>query len=274
MKRLLFYSVFYLICVCVSMTQISNLNTWNTDLNQIPSNSNIPKLGFSDPFPIYFYTDSVFRAVLSGSDGYWGINTSKPKELFHLYHGNILVEGTSNYSPNIFWTDDVQTNSQYYMQYGLEYLSPSSKDVGGLNFWKPWQSNNGMGANGYKNYILYLRNDGRVTVGGECVPSDALLGVNGKLYAREIEVNLQTWCDSIFEPGYPLMSLDSLRRFIHVNKHLPGIPSQNQVLLESKMNLMEMNLMLLQKVEELHLYILLLESKIQRLPNQFGTKME
>jgi hypothetical protein len=88
------------------------------------------------------------------------------------------------------------------------------------------------------------------------------LAVEGKIGAREIQVTLANpWPDYVFEPNYRLLSLTDLRRFIETNKHLPEIPSAEEIN-EGGHNLGEMNMLLLKKVEELTLYILDQESRI------------
>lgn len=237
---------------------------WSLGLNSSINGINAsPAIGFKDPTSIHFVTDSLVRAVISGDNGNLGLNTFKPQERLHINSGNVLLEGSNGFSPNIYWTHDIGLNAPFFMQFGAEYLAPSSTNVGGINFWKPWLSDDGTGGNGYKNYVLYLRNDGRVSIGSSCVPSDALFGVAGKMYAREIEVNIANWCDSVFAPNYKLLSFEELREFIKQNQHLPGIKSEKEVLESKSVNLMEMNLELLRKVEELHLYVLKLEEKIK-----------
>lgn len=240
---------------------------WSLGLNSINATTGYinPGLGFKDSHEIVFYTDSLPRAVLASKTGNFGINTLKPLEKLHVRSGHVLIEGNSSFSPSLYWTNNVSQNYPYYMQYGLEYLPPTSSDVGGMNFWKPWLSDDGNGGNGFRNYVLYLRNDGRVSVGAQCVPNDALMGVSGKLYAREIEVNIENWCDSVFNDNYKLLDFQELRQFITENKHLPGIKSEEEILQGASVNLMHMNLDLLRKVEELHLYILKLEERIQAL---------
>jgi hypothetical protein len=68
----------------------------------------------------------------------------------------------------------------------------------------------------------------------------------------------------VFEPNYELMSFEDLREYLENNKHLPGIPSASETE-ENGINLSEMNMMLLQKVEELTLYILELEKRISEI---------
>lgn len=262
----------YVLMACLALngqwafSQIQSAS-WSLGLNSGAGVSGAvnPGLGFKDSYDLLIYTDSMPRAVFAAKTGNLGINTLKPMEKLHIRAGNLLIEGHNSFNPNLYWTNNVGLNYPYYMQYGLEYLPPSNTDVGGMNFWKPWLSDDGNGGNGFRNYVLYLRNDGRVSVGSQCVPNDALMGVSGKLYAREIEVNVESWCDSVFNDNYKLLDFQELRQFILANRHLPGIKSEEEILQGASVNLMDMNLDLLRKVEELHLYILKLEEKIQAL---------
>jgi hypothetical protein len=88
------------------------------------------------------------------------------------------------------------------------------------------------------------------------------LTVTSKLWAAEIEVtNLAGWKDYVFDDDYPLMPLSQVEAFIMENRHLPGIPSEKEVM-ASGFNIAEMNAMLLQKIEELTLYVIELEKKL------------
>lgn len=85
----------------------------------------------------------------------------------------------------------------------------------------------------------------------------ALLSVAGDIYAKKVKVtqNAADWPDYVFHPDYKLPSLDSTAAFINSNRHLPGIPSAQQVA-QNGQDLGEMNRLLLQKVEELTLHMI------------------
>ncbi|OFY91946.1 MAG: hypothetical protein A2236_02120 [Bacteroidetes bacterium RIFOXYA2_FULL_33_7] len=72
------------------------------------------------------------------------------------------------------------------------------------------------------------------------------------------------WPDYVFEENYKLKSLSELESFIKENKHLPNIPNKDEIA-EDGIKLGEMNTKLLQKVEELTLYIIELEKRINTL---------
>ena len=91
----------------------------------------------------------------------------------------------------------------------------------------------------------------------------AKLHVDGNIIAKEIKVEAQT-ADFVFEDDYQLKSLEEVEQFITTNKHLPDIPSAKQMEKDG-VGLAEMNKLLLQKVEELTLYVIEQQKEIVRL---------
>ncbi len=81
------------------------------------------------------------------------------------------------------------------------------------------------------------------------------LAVEGSIGARKIEVEVNGWSDFVFNPDYILKPLDEVESFIKKNNHLPDIPSE-EVVKEKGINLGEMDAKLLQKIEELTLYVI------------------
>jgi len=100
---------------------------------------------------------------------------------------------------------------------------------------------------------LYIKSNGNVGI-GTANPS-VKLAVNGKINCKEVEVTLTGWSDFVFKPGYNLRSLTEVENFIHINKHLPDVPNEATVL-SQRTNLGEMDAILLQKIEELTLYMI------------------
>ena len=98
---------------------------------------------------------------------------------------------------------------------------------------------------------LYV--NGNVGIG--TTTTDAKLTVAGNIHSREVKVSVDAGADFVFDQQYPLNPLDSLEKFVIKNKHLPEIASAKEMQ-ERGMNLSEMNIKLLQKVEELTLYII------------------
>lgn len=91
-----------------------------------------------------------------------------------------------------------------------------------------------------------------------------LLDNNGLLRAREIKVDDFVWADYVFDEDYILMPLSEVEAFIKEHGHLPNVKSANQLEKEG-LNLGDANRMLMEKVEELTLYMIELEKKVKAL---------
>ncbi|MEZ5593874.1 MAG: hypothetical protein R3F53_25475 [Gammaproteobacteria bacterium] len=79
-----------------------------------------------------------------------------------------------------------------------------------------------------------------------------------------------TFPDYVFVPGYSLMPLEQLSAFVSENGHLPDIPSAAQTA-QDGLNMSQLQLKLLQKVEELTLYTLQQQAQIEALQAQLHT---
>ncbi|MFA7608242.1 MAG: hypothetical protein WCY69_00020 [Bacteroidales bacterium] len=65
-------------------------------------------------------------------------------------------------------------------------------------------------------------------------------------------------------PNYNIMPLKELEQYIIQNKHLPDVPNQDEISKDG-MDVYEMNTILLKKVEELTLYVIELEKRIDEM---------
>ncbi len=92
-------------------------------------------------------------------------------------------------------------------------------------------------------------------------------GKSGITYAREIKVDLNQWPDYVFEEGYELMSLDEVEAYIKKNGHLPGVPSAEEVESEG-IGVGETDKILLQKMEEMTLYMIELQKQNEALKKE------
>ncbi|HLN52074.1 MAG TPA: fibronectin type III domain-containing protein [Lentimicrobium sp.] len=109
---------------------------------------------------------------------------------------------------------------------------------------------------------------GRMGVG--TFPSNNFrLAVNGKIRAKEIVVE-SGWADFVFEPGYLLPSLKDVKKHIRTFGHLQGIPNVKEIK-ENGVSLGEVNSLLLQKIEEITLYIIQADERIEALEKEIRT---
>lgn len=73
-----------------------------------------------------------------------------------------------------------------------------------------------------------------------------------------------TYPDYVFETGYDLLPLGELKKFIAQKRHLPNMPSKEEIKKEG-VKIFEQNRLILEKLEEAYLYILKLEERIAKL---------
>ncbi|MGR9098970.1 MAG: hypothetical protein ACU826_00230 [Gammaproteobacteria bacterium] len=97
--------------------------------------------------------------------------------------------------------------------------------------------------------------------------SDGNLILEGTL---TVQLNGATVPDYVFKKNYELMPLKELEDYIEINSHLPGVPSADEIAKTGRMNMTEMQMKLLQKIEELTLYVLDQEQMIARLNDRIN----
>jgi hypothetical protein len=101
--------------------------------------------------------------------------------------------------------------------------------------------------------VITFQSNGNVGIG--TTSPDALLAVDGEIHAEEITVDLSV-PDYVFGPGYDLMTLEEVECYISDKSHLPGIPSAADAEVHGGVSLGDAHAALLQKVEELTLYLI------------------
>ncbi|SHH87958.1 hypothetical protein [Flavobacterium defluvii] len=96
------------------------------------------------------------------------------------------------------------------------------------------------------------------------------LDVNGTIHSKEVKVDLTGWSDFVFKKDYDLPTLQEVEKHINEKGHLENIPSEEEVL-KNGINLGEMNSKLLQKIEELTLYSIQQNKKIEEQAKEIET---
>ncbi|MEN2401774.1 hypothetical protein GKZ90_0018440 [Flavobacterium sp. MC2016-06] len=107
----------------------------------------------------------------------------------------------------------------------------------------------------------YFHIDVNGNIGIGTFAPDTKLAVNGTIHTKEVKVDMNGWSDFVFKKNYPLPTLEEVEKHISEKGHLENIPSEEEVL-KNGINLGEMNIKLLQKIEELTLYSIEQNKKI------------
>jgi hypothetical protein len=167
----------------------------------------------------------------------------------------------------------ITTMKKLVVNNNLEALKINGDDPA-INFFESnvqkgylWMINNDMNlgtsnATGRINMVT-----SQVTIGTSiATPSTYKLGVGGRIICEELKVKLQSsgWPDYVFAKNYKLKPLDELENYINQNKHLPNIPAAQTVEKEG-LEVGEMQRRMMEKIEELTLYIIDLKKEIDGL---------
>lgn len=88
------------------------------------------------------------------------------------------------------------------------------------------------------------------------------LAVAGTITAQRVKVTSSGWADFVFQPGYALPTLQEVEQHIARHRHLPDIPSAAEIEKDGQ-DVGEMNKKLLQKIEELTLYMIDLQKQVK-----------
>ena len=133
-----------------------------------------------------------------------------------------------------------------------------------------WSSTNGFIIGNDGDPTVFVNGMGNGSVGIGTVSTGSFkLAVEGKIGAREVQVTLSNpFPDYVFDSKYKLRSLSSLENYINENKHLPNIPSAAEVEKNGGVELGKLNTKLLEKVEELTLYIIEINKKVEKLEKE------
>jgi hypothetical protein len=211
---------------------------------------------------------SIQHEQLSNSVGFLSSTKGNVPVLMMTQSGNIGLGTTSPVS--IFDIQGQVGVSALRLQggypYGAYYLDATSYLIAGQGVGYSFNLKNGGFSS---NNVLTFFND-KVGIG---TPNpDARLTVNGKIKAEEIEVVVDVPADYVFEADYKLMPLSEVSDYIKQNKHLPNVPAAEELKREG-WQVGEMNNKLLEKIEELTLYILQIKEEQEKL-SQRVTNLE
>ncbi|MCC9074319.1 hypothetical protein LNQ49_22250 [Flavobacterium sp. F-65] len=102
-------------------------------------------------------------------------------------------------------------------------------------------------------HVMTWNYDGNVGI-GTTTPKNKL-DVKGTIHSQEVKVDMLGWSDFVFKKEYNLPTLAEVEKHINEKGHLENIPNEEEVL-KNGINLGEMNAKLLQKIEELTLYMI------------------
>jgi hypothetical protein len=179
--------------------------------------------------------DDVFScgAIMTLNEGgNVGIGTAPTDARLHVAGGNFRLDAAGETGPRDFMLRVSGAGPDFDTLFVIAESAPESEEFPG--------------------FIMALHADGNVGIG--VAPAYAL-DVGGDIHATGDILSDGTTVapDYVFDPNYPLMPLAELAVYVGRERHLPDIPDGPEVA-EHGVNLTELQMQLLRKIEELTLY--------------------
>ncbi|MEO6254670.1 MAG: hypothetical protein ABIO79_15265 [Ferruginibacter sp.] len=238
-------------------------------------------LGTNSNHPLHFYTNNSAQQMTLLANGNVGIGTIAP------VIGGLVVNKVVGNTNAVFGanTAGVSIQSNYpgigfntYYNAGSFMISSGGAGYIGVD---PTNSkiilsntggNAAAGAPTFLQDKMWIEYDGTVSLGSSNLNAENVslgsgykLKVYGKIISEEVRVQLKAaWPDYVFENDYKKLSLSDLEKFVKENKHLPNVPTAKEIEKDGQ-HLGEIQLKLLEKVEELTLYVIELKKEIDNL---------
>jgi len=217
------------------------------------------------------FTSTVFKSTVSHSNSVdtraiEGVSTPAPGFGYGVYaaggyRGVYGLGAGADYSGTTIGVYGYSTGTAgtRYGVYGYAYNPDGTTAIGVY----------GTASSATNNWAGYFAGDCYVSsdlrIGTTTQATGYSLSVNGKVACEEVLVeNLANWPDYVFAEDYNLMSLEELEKSISENNHLPGVPSAAEIE-ENGILLGDMQKKLMEKIEELTLYTIQQNKKVNEL---------
>jgi hypothetical protein len=212
------------------------------------------RIGPLNSVDFIFVTSATERMRLT-TQGRVGIGTNSPVDLLDIHH-------TDDRGGLRLTNDRTDANAHSEIRFmkggtGRYALGCDFAGNGGQDFFL-WDQVAGLNR-------IRVDAAGRVLIGNATVTQDSplyKLYVEGGIISRDVKVTANNFPDYVFDADYALMTLDELRMYLHINGHLPAIPSASEVAKNGGVEVGDMQLRLLKTLEEQQLYILQLHDEL------------
>ncbi len=210
---------------------------------------------------------------------YRGFLLYKDSNRVDLYFNwDTIIENVSTYNPGDIFRIEKKGNKVYYIKNGTVlyeesfvlndfHIGITSSDnngyIEGIKLGTPMDS--------FYSVSIEEADIDKLKVNTDVIPDGYRVAVNGEMIIEGIMIkDFDYWPDYVFEEGYPLKDLKTLEKEIQQLGHLPKVPSAEKVLNEG-VDIGDMNVILLEKIEELTLYLIQQQKILEKQQEQINS---
>ncbi len=269
-----FWTVFFTACFVYVQASAQNTSPYWSLAGNSNASATTSKLGTTNAIPLRLFTNNAVRMYIHPTSGNVGIGTTTPLTKFHVNgtgaFGNQVTAANATRALNLADNNAVMRVLRVHASFApaVELISRTSADGANVAYWdfyaepsdKSFRIRDRVGG-GSGLDRLTISSSGNVGIG--TTAPQYKLSINGTTQAKEVRVETG-WADYVFEKDYKLLSLEELAKYIEQNKHLPGIASAKEIQ-KNGLALGEMQAKMMEKIEELTLYIIELQKQINEL---------
>lgn len=215
--------------------------------------------------------------TLKAETGFVGIGTTSPSAKFDLRDGHLYV-GDDTFNNPGSWGTTINLDDNVHSRILIEERATGVQ----TSLWAHTGGNAKVGTISNHNFGIITNGSEKLTVltngsvGIGTVSPNEKLEVNGNalfqgnIESMKVKVTQApgNWPDYVFSSDYSLRPLNELEDFIKQNRHLPEVPSAKEVETNG-LDLGDMEATLLKKIEELTLYTIEQEKRLQTSDTRF-----
>jgi hypothetical protein len=217
----------------------------------------------------FLYSPATGDIMTITGNGFVGIGTTSPTQKLHVV-GNQILAGNLSFTSSLqsiqFANPGASSNPMMYLFSSGTSNTPrmilghsTAYPTWGLQYTDASDQFDFVGGGASKLAINLA--SGNVGIG--TTNPTYRLSVNGTIRAKEVRVETG-WADYVFDKDYKLLSLKAVAKFIEQNKRLPNIPSAEEIQKDG-LEVAKMQTKMMEKIEELTLYIIDLQKQIDQL---------